>query len=219
MLPLLSAAFLAGLVGSPHCLAMCGPFALACGRRMSSSIAWQTGKLFTYAALGGLAGLVGKAVPGPAWIAAAISAGLVVWFSASLAGWAPEPTVRLPGLQRLAARAAADEKVISRFTFGVANGLLPCGLVYAALGMAVASGHAGRGAALMTAFGLGTAPLLTTLSVGGRKLARQGPWVRRSVALLILVTGLWTVSRRFVVTSEGVRHLHPPGQEQAHDNR
>ncbi len=219
MLPLLIAAFLAGLIGSPHCVAMCGPFALACGRRASSSIAWQLGKLLTYAVLGAVAGFVGNAVPGPAWIAAAVSAGMVVWFSVSLAGWAPEPSVRLPGLSRLAARASAQESLLSRLAFGIANGLLPCGLVYAALGMSVASGHAALGAAVMTAFGLGTSPLLTVLSLGGWKLTRQGPWVRRSVALLILVTGLWTVSRRFVLGSEGIQQIHPPGQEQTHETR
>ena len=56
----LAAAALAGLVGSPHCIGMCGSFALACGGRVSHTLAWNLGRTLTYTSLGALAGLAGE---------------------------------------------------------------------------------------------------------------------------------------------------------------
>ncbi|MCG6957522.1 MAG: sulfite exporter TauE/SafE family protein [Gemmatimonadetes bacterium] len=197
MIPAITAAALAGLVGSPHCIGMCGTFALACGGRASHTLAWHAGKTFTYALLGALAGAAGQSIPGPTWVATAVSTVLVVWFAAGLAGIVPEPAVRIPGLARLATRAATRGDLASRFLFGAANGLLPCGLVYATLGIAVASGDAVTGAAAMAAFGLATVPALATFGLGVRRLAaNQRPWTRRALALLVLVAGLWVVFQR-----------------------
>jgi len=200
---------MAGLLGSPHCVAMCGPFALACGGRVGSTVSWHSGKLLTYALLGALAGWLGDVIPGPNWAASVVSGALVVWFAAALAGWAPEPTVKVPGLTRLAARAAEREDFASRFTFGLANGLLPCGLVYATLGMSVASGRWWTGALVMTAFGLGTVPLLSAVALGARRLTDQKGWVRRAVALIVLVAGLWAVSQRSAMGAGGTADHSP----------
>ena len=196
MIPAISAAALAGLVGSPHCIGMCGSFALACGGRVSHTLAWHAGKILTYALLGSLAGLVGHSVPGPTWVATIVSAALVVWFAAGLAGVVPEPALRIPGLTRLATGAARRDDLASRFAFGMANGLLPCGLVYATLGIAVASGDPYVGAASMAAFGLATAPALAAFGLGVRRLAAERPWTRRVLAALVLVAGLWVVVQR-----------------------
>lgn len=196
MIPAISAAALAGLVGSPHCIGMCGSFALACGGRASHTAAWHAGKILTYASLGALAGLVGDAVPGPTWVATVVSTALIVWFAGGLAGIVPEPALRIPGLTRLATRAATRGDLGSRFVFGMATGLLPCGLVYAALGIAVASGDALTGAAAMAAFGLGTVPALATFGLGVRRLAGERPWTRRVLATVVLVAGLWVVFQR-----------------------
>jgi sulfite exporter TauE/SafE len=197
MIAAITAAALAGLVGSPHCIGMCGTFALACGGRASHTLAWHAGKTLTYALLGALAGAAGHSIPGPTWVATAVSTVLVVWFAAGLAGIVPEPAVRIPGLARLATRAATRGDLASRFLFGAANGLLPCGLVYATLGIAVASGDAITGAAAMAAFGLATVPALATFGLGVRRLAaNQRPWTRRALALLVLLAGLWVVFQR-----------------------
>lgn len=196
LIPALTAAALAGLVGSPHCIGMCGSFALACGGRVSHTVAWNAGRTVTYAFLGALAGLAGESVPGPTWVATVISSALVIWFAAALAGFAPDPTLRIPGITKLATRAATRGDVPSRFVFGMANGLLPCGLVYATLGIAVASGDPLTGALAMTAFGLGTTPALAFVALTVRRLAAQRLWMRRVVALLVLVSGLWVVTQR-----------------------
>lgn len=196
MIPAITAAALAGLVGSPHCIGMCGSFALACGGRVSHTTAWHAGKILTYALLGLLAGLVGHLVPGPRWVATVVSTVLVVWFAAGLAGLVPEPSLRIPGLTRLATRAATRGDLGSRFLFGMATGLLPCGLVYATLGIAVASGSAVTGFLAMAAFGLGTVPALAAFGLGVRRIAGERPWTRRVLAVLVLVAGLWVVFQR-----------------------
>ncbi len=198
MLHTIAAAFAAGLLGSPHCLGMCGSFALACGGRTAHTLAWHAGKTSTYAVLGALAGGAGASVPGPTWIGTALSAALLLWFSAALAGLTAEPALRIPGIVRLATRTAQNDDLASRYLFGVVNGLLPCGLVYATLGVAVASGSAATGALAMTAFGIATMPGLALLGGLVRKAMGEGVTARRVVALFIAVTGLWVISQRHV---------------------
>lgn len=212
MIHALTAAALAGLMGSPHCVGMCGPFALACGERAGHHAAWHAGRLLTYALLGAAAGAAGAHVPGPPWVATLVSGTLVVWFAAALAGLAPEPRVRIPGLGRLAARAARRDDPASRFLFGMANGLLPCGLVYAALGMAVATGSALGGVAVMAAFGAATVPALAAFGLGVRRLAAPRPWLRGALAALVLVSGLWAVVQRhdMPAVGGGAAHAAPP---------
>jgi sulfite exporter TauE/SafE len=185
---------------------MCGSFALACGGRLTHTALWHAGKTLTYASLGALAGLAGESVPGPTWFATIVSAALVVWFAAGLAGIVPEPSFRIPGLTRLATRAARRGDLASRFVFGVANGLLPCGLVYAALGVAVASGDPLTGAVAMAAFGLATMPALAAFGLGVRRLAGYRPWIRRALAMVVMLAGLWIVFQRHGMDPATSRH-------------
>jgi len=206
LIEILGAAALMGLVGSLHCVGMCGPFALSCGGRASHVAAWQAGKLVTYSALGAVAGFTGAVLPGPAWLPQIFSAVLIVWFGAAMAGLLPEPTVQLPGLTRFATRAAGKRDVGSRLVFGAANGLLPCGLVYAALGLAIASGEAATGALAMIAFGLGTVPLLTTVAFSAHRILHQHPRARRALAVVATLAGLWVVASRG--SGMPMPHLH-----------
>jgi sulfite exporter TauE/SafE len=196
LIEILGAAALMGLVGSVHCVGMCGPFALACSGRAAHVLTWQGGKLATYAALGAVAGYTGGALPGPAWLPQLLSGGLIVWFGAAMAGLVPEPAVHLPGLTRFASRAAAKRDLASRALFGAANGLLPCGLVYAALGLAISAGAPGTGALAMVAFGLGTMPLLTTVALSAHRVLHQQPRARRVLAAVATLAGLWVVATR-----------------------
>ncbi|MDT8341383.1 MAG: sulfite exporter TauE/SafE family protein [Longimicrobiales bacterium] len=190
------AAFIAGIVGSPHCIGMCGGFAVACGAGRGGGAAWHLGRLATYATLGALAGAFGAAIPGPSWLPAVVSLPLMVWFSLVLAGVVKEPAVRIPGVTRLATRAASRRSVVGRFSLGLATGLLPCGLVYAALALPVASGSAGVGALAMVAFGAGTVPLLTAVTLGARTLAFRSIVFRRVLAAGVLLAGLGSIGMR-----------------------
>jgi sulfite exporter TauE/SafE len=95
--------FVAGLLGTAHCLGMCGPFALLLGASSQSWIGalvrqstYTAGRVFTYGVLGAAAGCCGRrletvmptVVNIPA--ALAIAAGLLLaWQGLKAAGWWP----------------------------------------------------------------------------------------------------------------------------------
>jgi len=218
MIPSLTAAALAGLVGSPHCMGMCGGFAAACGSGKDRGIAWHAGRLTTYMVLGALAGSVGAAIPGPAWIPATVSAALLIWFALALAGVVPEPRFRIPGLVRLSTGSASRSGTGGRLLFGMANGLLPCGLVYAALAVPVASGSAWVGALSMLAFGLGTVPALVAMTLGFRTVMLRDLRLRRLFAAGVLLAGLVSIGLRQGATGHG-HHTVPSdsGVESVHN--
>ncbi len=193
MTTLLLGSLLAGGMGSPHCIGMCGGFAAsAAGSR--EALAWQLGRLTTYTALGAFAGVLGGIGGGPA--TAAIATILLCWFAARLAGIAPALPIRTPWLTRAGAQFARRSGVGARYVFGVLTGLLPCGLVWSALAMAVAAGGGATGAAAMAAFWLGTVPALLAATAGLRRLGSARPWTRRALAVGVLVAGLWSISVR-----------------------
>ncbi len=209
MTGLLAGAFLAGLVGSPHCIGMCGPFVLACGRGPAGAAAYHSGRLTTYAVLGALAGAFGDILPGPSWIPAVISLAVVAWFAAALAGLVPEPKVSVPGAARVMKWATGRRGVASRYVLGAANGLLPCGLVYAALGIPLATGSAPVGALAMALFGLGTVPALAALTLGARRLLGASLGLRRALAAGVLLAAVWSVGKRQGWIGGGM-HGHMP---------
>lgn len=215
MIGLLGAALMAGLVGSPHCIGMCGGFAVLCGRKVPDTMVWTLGRITSYAALGTLAGAFGSMVPGPSWVAAVVSVGLMLWFSAALAGLVPEPRIVIPGLKKLGAAMAGSPSLPTRYLFGVVNGLLPCGLVYAALSVPVATAHPGWGALAMISFGLGTVPVLSAIALGVQRIVARDIRVRRAVAAGVLIAGLWSIGlRQGVLGSHSMHGSHVPNMVQ-----
>lgn len=212
MFQLIAGAGVAGLVGSLHCIGMCGCFAVACGGSARESFFWHAGRLTTYMVLGALAGAFGGAIPGPGWVAGAISTALIVWFALVLAGILPEPKVRIPGVQEAASNLISRPEAWARYLFGLANGLLPCGLVYATLAIPVAIGEPALGALAMLLFGMGTVPALAAVSFGLRKAALQDMRVRRMLAAAVLLAGLWSIGMRQGLI--GDRHMMQHGAEE-----
>lgn len=200
----LLAALVAGLLATPHCAAMCGGFASACaghrGRGGAGLVAWHLGRLAGYAALGAAAGGMGRLLPGPGWIPGAVALLLLAWSAASLGGLLPAAATQPPALVRpvatIAGRLARHPGAGARLAFGAAVALLPCGMVYAALGAAVAGGGAATGAALMAAFGVGTLPGLTVVAAGLRRVAGSSLARRRVVAGLVFLAGAAVVVMR-----------------------
>jgi len=188
---------------------MCGGFAVACGSTVGRSAAWHVGKLTTYAVLGAIAGGFGALIPGTGGLAAIVSAVLVVLFAAVLGGWLPEPRFASRTLVRVTDRARSADSHAGTFAFGVANGLLPCGLVWTALALPLASGSALVGALTMVAFGLGTVPVLAAVTAGARRIVLHDMRMRRLMALGVLVSGLLSIGLRegFVSSAD---HTHSP---------
>ncbi len=209
-------AVLTGLAGSPHCLVMCGPFAAACARRPAGLAAWHLGRLISYAALGAVAGLLGAAIPGPPWLGAVAGAALLVWFAAALAGFVPEPRLVLPGLARAGRLLEQGRGPLAQFAFGIANGLLPCGLVYSALALPVAIGHPAGGALAMLAFGAGTVPALSVAAAGFRRITGRNVAARRWLAAAVLAAGLWSIAARAGLFPHA--HAPMPGSSPGHQH-
>ena len=210
-------AFLTGLLGSVHCVAMCGAFAASCTRVPRGLPAWHAGRIGTYALLGALAGAAGHLLPGPPWIPAAVAATLLLWFALALAGLVPEPRLIPRGLTSAAGRAAGTPSPAAQAAFGVANGFLPCGLVYSALSIPVALADPARGALAMIAFGAGTLPALSVAALGLRRLVMTSMWRRRVLAALVLATGAWAIWTRAAGTVNAGHH-HAPATPAARPN-
>lgn len=202
-------AFLLGLAGSLHCAGMCGPLALAVpatgtGRTgfLAGRLAYNGGRVLTYSVLGVLLGLLGKslALAGvQRWVS--VAAGVLIlsglWVVAE--GRVGVPMVRgvwwikqcLGGLLKQRTPGAA-------FLLGAVNGLLPCGLVYAAGAGAVAAGGWVDGVVYMAVFGMGTFPMMLAIGLSGRalsvpwrlRLQRLVPWSIGMVGGLLVLRGL-----------------------------
>ncbi len=203
--PLLVGALVSGLAGSPHCIAMCGPLVGACGPRPA---AWQVGRLGAYVTLGAVAGQIGSAtlLGGP--LASGVAVVLLCWFAARLAGLAPALPFAVPGYARVASALLRKQGLAARLAFGAMTALMPCGLVWSALAVAVAGGSALAGGAAMAAFWLGGLPLLTFGARGVGLIAQTGPWGRRAVAIAVLVAGLWSIRVRSMPSDDGAPACH-----------
>ena len=202
-------AWLLGLVGSAHCAGMCGPLALALPpagdtrvRFVAGRLAYNFGRILTYAGLGAVFGLLGQALAVAGlqrWLS--LVAGVLILsgvlatrrFTVSL-----PVTVLVTKLKTRLGSLLRRRAVGSMFGVGLLNGLLPCGLVYFACAGATATGRTATGVLYMLAFGLGTLPMMLAFSLAGQKvqlllrfrLQRLVPVSLAIVGALLLVRGL-----------------------------
>jgi hypothetical protein len=213
-------AFLLGLFGSAHCVMMCGGIASALsgglvriGRKpkpMRSTLGYNVGRIAAYVALGALVGALGRAadfVPylGAARIALRLVAGaMLVGAGLYVAGaWKRFAYVERIGLpvwrrvQPVAAKLLGSQRPAAAIGVGALWGLMPCGLVYAGFGLALASGSVAQGALVMAAFGLGTAPAMIATGLASARIVpalRSHDWIRRTAGVLVVVFGLVDVA-------------------------
>ena len=211
MSPEILAAFFVGLVGSLHCIGMCGPIAIALPVPDSSNLSFFTGRILynlgrvvTYAFLGAVLGLVGSkiALAGFQQVVS-IVIGVVIIIAVLLPQKYKNFFAQHPVIQKLAHPLKSNIGVLfskgtfsAMFLIGILNGFLPCGLVYVALAGAIASGDAISGAAVMILFGLGTVPAMFVASVFG-KFINIGirTKIRKAVPVLTIILGLIFILR------------------------
>lgn len=203
-------ALLMGLVGGPHCVAMCGAACAGVGRaagpgRASALLAFQGSRVVGYALMGALAG---GSVQGLAWIGehaavlrpvwtlfhlAALLLGAVLLWQARQPAWVD----RLgQGVWRKARPALVALGPRAPVVLGLGWALMPCGLLYSGLLVAALSANAVEGAGVMALFALGTS---MALSAGPWLLLRLGDWrgggagIRLAGLILMLASGwaLW----------------------------
>jgi len=216
----LVSAFLVGLLGSVHCLGMCGGIvgALTLGlkddiRRSPRAllpylIFYNAGRIASYAAAGALLGLAGGQVLAlvPAStarvIAAVLSGGFMIALGLYLTGaWPGLALLERAGgklwrhLEPLGRRFLPVDHPVKAGLLGLVWGWLPCGMVYAALAWSLTVGDAARGALLMVAFGLGTLPMLLVMGGAAHSLAAfvRLRVVRQGAGILIVLFGLYSL--------------------------
>ncbi len=202
-------AFLLGLIGSLHCAGMCGPLALALPPAGATApayvlgrVAYNAGRIITYCLLGLVVGLAGRTLLLAGlqrWTSIALGVALLLGLFASRKLALSRPVTaavnqlksRMSGLLRR--RSLAGLAVL-----GLLNGLLPCGLVYVACAGAAATGGILAGAGYMTAFGVGTVPMMLAISLSGKlvptslrlKLVKTIPVCVFLLATLLILRGL-----------------------------
>jgi sulfite exporter TauE/SafE len=210
-------AFTAGLVGSVHCIGMCGGIVAALsltrpdggmGSRVLGQAFYNLGRITTYTILGVAAGLIGStldllAVKAVAfWFYCGANLFVIIVGLSSMFRWSrfnltSLETTPVRFLARPFRAAASGPSSFPAFPLGVCLGFLPCGLVYGPLVAAAGTGSPWLGGGVMAALGLGTVPAL--LLFGSASAAISGAVRDRLFRLLgLLITlmgtaGLWRV--------------------------
>lgn len=202
-------ALVMGLVGGPHCVAMCGAACAGIGRAAGSRsrsalLGFQFSRILGYSAMGALAG---GSVQGLAWMGsntqvlrplwtmlhvAALLLGLLLLWQARQPAWLEQAAQAVwrkarPAMQRLGPKAP--------FALGFGWALMPCGLLYSALLVASLSASAWEGALLMALFAAGTSVSLTLgpwlwLRLQG---GRSGAWGMRLAGAALASVSAWAI--------------------------
>jgi uncharacterized protein len=201
-----------GFVGSFHCIGMCGPLALSLPvqhlggpQKLLAYLAYNLGRVATYTLLGLLLGLAGSGFNTIGWqqgfsiVVGSILLLLSLLYFLFRHRWQPVWWRRAS-----AALAQSTQQLVMRsykggfFLIGMANGLLPCGMVYMAVATALAMGSAAQSALLMAGFGLATLPNMLLLGLLGMGISlpvrntikKITPFVMVLVACLLILRGM-----------------------------
>ncbi len=212
--PLLVSALILGLLGGGHCLGMCGGLMGALtlaipkeqrSRRFRLLLAYNLGRILSYATAGLLIGLAGWAVANsPAAMFMRVLAGLLLICMGLYLGRLVERPYpyRKPRARPVAAYRSPLPPVCCRcpacpalYCWARRWGWLPCGLVYSTLLWAASQGNALDSALLMLAFGLGTWPVLLATGLAAERVTAllRKRSVRMAGGLLVIVFGIWTL--------------------------
>lgn len=239
MTALVVTVFLASLVGSLHCAAMCGPLvAVYAGadpshgwRRGLGHVFYSGGRLLAYATLGAAAGGLGAALDLAGRLAGiqrvtAIAAGALIalWGLVSLlqargidVGRLALPAFVRRMLGRVMVQVRDKPPMLRALIIGLASALLPCGWLYAFVVAAAGTSSAARGALVMSVFWAGTVPVMVSLGLGLQAMA--GPLRRHlpviSAVALIIVGLLAVVTRIEKAAVAGAGRRTPATVEQA----
>jgi len=205
-------AFVMGLIGSFHCLGMCGPIAMALpmGNRNSSSrlfggIIYNSGRIFTYSMLGLVLGFAGDFLISPkiqSTVSIVFGSIIVIYLllpprTKNVLKISPSQNL-LVRLRKQLAKFLYIQNNSSLFGIGMLNGLLPCGMIYLALASSFLAGSPLKGSLFMFLFGLGTFPIMLDAVFFGSflnqhfrsKLRKLVPVFLFFMAALLIIRGM-----------------------------
>jgi sulfite exporter TauE/SafE len=210
---MLLTAIVFGLLGSFHCIGMCGPIAFMLPvdrtnqtKRVLQISVYHLGRLISYGILGLLFGLIGKGFNLFGFqqylsIAIGVIMILVVVLPSKMVNKfsVTKPIYKLlSGVKNRLGKELKKKRTDTLFTIGFLNGFLPCGLVYMAIFASIASGNAISGSVYMMLFGLGTIPLMTafvylgnfTTGIVRKRIQQFIPVAIVVIAILFILRGL-----------------------------
>ncbi len=215
-----------GFVSSFHCIGMCGPIALALPigkvnplQRLFFILIYNLGRIFTYALLGALFGILGSSlVIGSFQNTVSITIGLFLMASVFFGRNALQNSLNNSLFGFFNAIKSGLSKLFSKNTkssilfIGLLNGLLPCGMVYLAIAGAVTTGSFVNGALFMFFFGIGTFSIMLTLPLFGnligqsfrKQMQKISPAFKVGMAALLILRGL----------NLGIPYISPESTEQ-----
>lgn len=230
MITLLGTALLLGLAGSLHCIGMCGPlyirFQMNEHQTVWNKVAYFMGKTLSYGLLGLIAGVLGKAFSvgstrlnlfNNQQVLAVVSGVvllLITVYPFLLKRVSFNPALQ-KGFQQLQVASNRIPSMLYSVFSGILNGLLPCGLVYAALAMAVVN-HQGMDSFLfMVSFGIGTIPSLVLLQLINKGIGVKGRMVlRNSSFYLSMLVAAFLILRGMNL---GIPYVSPHLDAQTHE--
>jgi sulfite exporter TauE/SafE len=215
-----------GIVGSLHCIGMCGPIVVALplkkhnlASKITGAILYNSGRVITYSALGILFGLLGRGIHLAGfqqWTSILLGIAMII---SVLFPFVFREKITIAGLfsgfaSRLISRLKklfTDRSYFSLLMIGLLNGLLPCGLVYVAIAGAINSGEVISGALFMMLFGIGTIPLLFVAilasdAIGQRIRLRM----QKAVPYFVFMLGVLFILRGM---SLGIPYLSPTSEK------
>ena len=223
---MLGTALVLGLLGSLHCIGMCGPIAFMLP--LNREIPWRGGlqlaiyhggRLLAYGLIGLVFGFIGKGLylfgfqQKLSILLGVVMILLVLIPANAFRNWKPaRPVYRLLGkLQSALGSRLRGGSTDAFLSIGFLNGFLPCGLVYMALVGAMAMASAPMGALYMVVFGLGTVPLMSGAALMGKLFKTRLPAVRRWIPVFVVLIGLLFILRGMGL---GIPYLSPPQPKQ-----
>lgn len=204
-----AAAFLAGLVTSVHCVAMCGPLSCSWAVTAKSGAShfmrdtglYHAGRLVSYAVVGSIAGMIGIMPLSFFQHGAGIVLPWLLVIAFAIVGlgletYLPKPQFLRAGVRRIQSFAFRMPGAARAGLLGFATPLLPCGPLYLMFALAMANGSALKGAEFAFAFGLGTLPLLwiaqTQLHlIGGKVQPQTMRKIQRTLAFTAALIMAW----------------------------
>lgn len=197
-----TAAFVLGFAGSLHCVGMCGPLAVLISGRSKQSVfvnrlVYNIGRTITYMVLGAIIGVVGtfaKVGNIQNYFSIGIGLSIIVFilFYKSQPLFLSVFNRMIGRLKRSFLEHRKGVGMYSAFATGIFNGFLPCGLVYAAIAVAVVQASVMKSAGVMLFFGLGTIPALFLTAYSFQSIQKILPfsWKKIQHAVLIVMAVL-----------------------------
>lgn len=200
---MIATALIFGLLGSFHCVGMCGPIAFMLPvdrnnnfRKLGQIFLYHFGRILAYSIIGLAFGLVGKSLN---LFGFQQQLSIFIGVLMLLVIFIPQKTFNKYNFSRPVfkiiskVKAALGKELKKKtpdtfLTIGFLNGFLPCGLVYMAVFGAIASGSALQGSLYMAVFGMGTIPLMTSAIYLGNFLNGQvRQRIRRAIPVLVVI--------------------------------